>query len=87
MVQESGARVKVVEEVSIIKGSIKKYNKLPERMYVEDLAALETITEETIIEELRNRVQKGFPYTFIGDILLSINSNEMPVQFSASVSF
>lgn len=74
------------EEVSIVKGFIKKYETEPEKMYVEDLSALEKLTEETIIEELKHRMEKGFSYTFVGDVLLAINSNDMPKQFPKSVS-
>lgn len=74
------------EEVSIVRGFIKKYDTDPEKMYVEDLAALENLTEENIIEELRHRMKKGFSYTFVGDVLLAINSNDMPKEFPRSVS-
>lgn len=73
-------------EVSVVRGFIKKYDVEPEKMYVEDLAALEKLSEETIIEELRQRMVKGFSYTFVGDVLLSINSNEMPAELPRSVS-
>lgn len=72
--------------MSVVKGFIKKYDVEPEKMYVEDLAALEKLSEETIIEELRQRMLKGFSYTFVGDVLLSINSNEMPAELPRSVS-
>lgn len=73
------------EEVSICRGYIKRFETKPERMYVEDLAALENLTEDTILEELRHRCTKGFAYTFIGDVLLAINSNEMPSELPRSV--
>lgn len=74
------------EEVSICRGFIKRHEAKPERMYVEDLAALEHLTEDTILDELRHRVAKGFAYTFIGDVLLAINSNEMPAELPRPVS-
>lgn len=55
-------------------------------MFIEDLAALEKVSEDTIAEEIRNRLKKGYSYTFIGDVLLSLNSNEMPTDFPRSVS-
>lgn len=55
-------------------------------MYAEDLAALEKISEETIVEELKQRLSRGESYTFIGDVLLSLNSNEMPVEHPKTVS-
>lgn len=73
------------DEVSICRGHIKRHDAKPERMYVEDLAALEHLTEDTILEELRHRTSKGFPYTFVGDVLLAINSNEMPAELPRSV--
>lgn len=55
-------------------------------MYVEDLAALEKVSEEVIVEELKQRLSRGDSYTFIGDVLLSLNSNELPLEFPRSVS-
>lgn len=75
------------EEISIIKGYVKRYQQNPEKMFIEDLAALEKVSEETIAEEIRSRLKKGHSYTFIGDVLLSINSNEMPTVFPKSVRF
>lgn len=54
-------------------------------MFIEDLAALEKVSEETIADEIKNRLKKGHSYTFIGDVLLSLNSNEMPTEFPRSV--
>lgn len=47
----------------------------PEPMYVEDLAALDVLTEDNILEELRIKMSKGSYQTFIGDILLILNPN------------
>lgn len=80
------ARLIKRDEVSVCRGFIKRFEMAPERMYVEDLAALEKLNEDTILDELRHRTAKGFPYTFVGDILLSINSNEMPAELPKSVS-
>lgn len=74
------------DEISVCRNFIKRFEMAPERMYVEDLAALEKLNEDTILDELRHRTAKGFPYTFVGDILLSINSNEMPTELPKSVS-
>lgn len=54
-------------------------------MFIEDLAALEKVSEELIAEEIKNRLKKGHSYTFIGDVLLSVNSNEMSTDFPKSV--
>lgn len=47
----------------------------PEEMHTEDLAALEDVTEDTVLYELQERNKKGQNYTFIGDILLFLNPN------------
>lgn len=73
------------DEVSIVEGYIKKRNAVREKMIVEDLSALDRISEDRIITELRDRLLHGEPYTFIGDVLLSINSNELPTEYPRSV--
>ena len=70
-----------------MQGYLKKYDTDLEKMYVEDLAALERLTEDTIIGELRHRLETGFSYTFIGDVLIALNSNEMPHELPRSVNF
>lgn len=47
-----------------------------EDLLVEDLAALERITENTILEVLEARAKKQQFHTFIGDVLLVLNGNE-----------
>ncbi|XP_057665363.1 neither inactivation nor afterpotential protein C isoform X1 [Diorhabda carinulata] len=47
-----------------------------EPIYEEDLAALNPISERDILELLEKRVELGEYYTYIGDILLSLNPNE-----------
>lgn len=64
---------------------MKKFDMKPEKMYVEDLAALEKLTEENIIEQLQYRMENGESYTFIGDVLISLNSNDLPKDFKKSV--
>ncbi|CAH0394342.1 unnamed protein product [Bemisia tabaci] len=61
-------------EVQIRKGLLKvaETGEL-ESMHVEDLAALDVITEDTIVAELQARLAAGMPYTFIGDVLLYLN--------------
>lgn len=58
-----------------------------EQMIVEDLAALDKISEERILDELQFRMEKGDSYTYVGDVLLSLNSNEIPAKYPRSVSF
>ncbi|KAJ8686537.1 hypothetical protein QAD02_022331 [Eretmocerus hayati] len=48
----------------------------PERMYQEDLAALEQLTEDRILDELQARLKMGSFHTFVGDILVILNPNE-----------
>ena len=51
-----------------------------EKLYVEDLAALEKLSDDIIFEEVKNRMKIGSSYTYIGDILLSLNPNkEFPI--------
>ncbi|KAH0536768.1 hypothetical protein KQX54_000124, partial [Cotesia glomerata] len=45
-------------------------------MLTEDLAALEVITEETVLTELSQRFIQGHFHTFIGDTLVIINPNQ-----------
>lgn len=74
-------------EISIYKDTMRQYESKPEKMYVEDLAALEKITEEKLLTELSNRIVLGNSYTFVGDVLLSINSNELPTEYDRSVNY
>lgn len=75
------------EEISILKGCIKRFDAPLEQMFDEDLCAVENkLSEEKISEHLKYRLANGDSYTFVGDILLSINSNEMPTKFPRSVS-
>lgn len=48
-------------------------------MLVEDLSALNEINEKNILTEIDNRFQNGQCSTFIGDILLTLNTNEKTV--------
>lgn len=74
------------EEISILKGCIKKLDTPLEKMFDEDLCAVDKLSEEKISEHLKYRLANGDSYTFVGDVLLSINSNEMPTEFPRSVS-
>ncbi|XP_077275817.1 STKc_myosinIII_N_like and MYSc_Myo21 domain-containing protein ninaC isoform X1 [Temnothorax americanus] len=51
-------------------------NEPPEQMLMEDLAALDILTEDIILDELREKLRRGEYHTFIGDILLILNPNE-----------
>lgn len=68
-------------EIFVDRGYIKRFDGKPERMYQEDLAAIENPVEDAVLENLRNRLELGTSYSFIGDILLSLNSNDIENEF------
>lgn len=74
------------EEFKLIKGALKAADNKTEKMFVEDLAALETVSEETILEELIQRYKSGSTYTFVGDVLISMNANQPPPEYVRGVS-
>lgn len=47
----------------------------PETMQVEDLAALDFLSEDNILCELQIKYQKGSFTSFVGDVLLILNPN------------
>ncbi|XP_026667369.1 neither inactivation nor afterpotential protein C isoform X6 [Ceratina calcarata] len=64
-------------EVIVRKGFLKTHQTDPmEPMFMEDLAALEILTEDAILDELHERLRQGYYHSFIGDILLILNPNE-----------
>ncbi|XP_076245850.1 STKc_myosinIII_N_like and MYSc_Myo21 domain-containing protein ninaC [Calliopsis andreniformis] len=64
-------------EVIIRKGFLKTHQTDPlEPMFMEDIAALEILTEDTILDELHERLRQGYYHSFVGDILLILNPNE-----------
>ena len=68
-------------ETIICNGLLRTHDSKTEKLFVEDLAALERLSDDTIFEELKNRMKIGSTYTFIGDILLSMNPNkEFPIH-------
>lgn len=54
----------------------KSINKKIEKMDVEDLAALDYLTEDSILRELESRLSDGNFHSYIGDVLLILNPNE-----------
>lgn len=42
-------------------------------MYTDDLATLEVLTEDAIVEQLHKRYNQNQIYTYIGDILVAVN--------------
>lgn len=75
------------EEISILNGCIKRYEEEPEKMIVEDMCAMDQISEEKLSDLMKKRLERGDSYTFAGDVLISVNSNELPENFSRAVSF
>lgn len=61
-------------------------SKQPETMQVEDLAALENVTEDNIVVELQTKLAKGSFTSFIGDILLILNPNINEDIYNEAVS-
>ena len=56
-----------------------------EPMFMEDLAALEVLTEDAILDELHERLRQGYFHSFIGDILLILNPNEKQDIYGSDV--
>ncbi|XP_076177941.1 STKc_myosinIII_N_like and MYSc_Myo21 domain-containing protein ninaC [Ptiloglossa arizonensis] len=64
-------------EVMVRKNFLKTHKTDPmEPMFMEDVAALETLTEDAILDELNERLLQGYYHSFVGDILLILNPNE-----------
>lgn len=42
-------------------------------MYMDDLAALDLLSEDAIVDQLQNRYERSQIYTYIGDILVAVN--------------
>ncbi|XP_051158327.1 neither inactivation nor afterpotential protein C isoform X3 [Leptopilina boulardi] len=64
-------------EVIVYEGFLKTHQTEPlEPMLTEDLSALDNLTEDSILNELHERLKLGFFHTFVGDILLILNPNE-----------
>lgn len=55
-------------------------------MLTEDLAALDVLSENIILDELRERLQRGEYHTFVGDVLLILNPNEKHNIYGGYVS-
>jgi len=61
-------------EVTTKHGKLKPDRKSkPQPMYVDDLAALDILSEGGIVEQLQCRFQQNQIYTYIGDILVAVN--------------
>ncbi|KAK0157852.1 hypothetical protein PV328_011542 [Microctonus aethiopoides] len=64
---------------SLVRNGYLKADKIEfsEVMLTEDLAALESLTEDTILDELHERLRQGDFHSFVGDVLLILNPNEI----------
>ncbi|KAM3967535.1 myosin-IIIb [Aphomia sociella] len=61
-------------EATTKRGKLKSHRKArPEKMYTDDLATLEVLTEDAIVEQLQKRYNQNHIYTYIGDILVAVN--------------
>ncbi|XP_043279614.1 myosin-IIIb-like isoform X2 [Venturia canescens] len=72
--QRNEGRVKRQPEVTTKHGKLKTDRKAqPKKMYMDDLAALDLLSEDAIVDQLQNRYMQTQIYTYIGDILVSVN--------------
>jgi len=72
--QRADGRVHRQPEVTTKHGKLKTDRKTrPEKMYMDDLAALDVLSEEAIVDQLQHRYEQTQIYTYIGDILVAVN--------------
>ncbi|XP_063238781.1 myosin-IIIb-like [Bacillus rossius redtenbacheri] len=72
--QRAEGRTHRQPEVTTKHGKLKSDRKSkPQRMYMDDLAALDILTEDAIVEQLQRRFEQKQIYTYIGDILVAVN--------------
>ncbi|CAB3239895.1 unnamed protein product [Arctia plantaginis] len=72
--QRAEGRGSRAPEATTKRGKLKSHRKArPEKMYTDDLATLEVLTEDAIVEQLQKRYVQDQIYTYIGDILVAVN--------------
>lgn len=72
--QRVEGRVHRQPEVTTKHGKLKTYRKAKaEKMYMDDLAALDMLSEDGIVDQLQHRYEQAQIYTYIGDILVAVN--------------
>ncbi|GAB1869950.1 non-specific serine/threonine protein kinase [Camponotus japonicus] len=72
--QRTEGRTHRQPEVTTKHGKLKTDRKTrPEKMYMDDLAALDMLSEEAIVDQLQHRYEQAQIYTYIGDILVAVN--------------
>ncbi|KAK2723178.1 myosin-IIIb-like isoform X3 [Artemia franciscana] len=70
----SGGASRREPEPTIRQGNLKQDRKAKlQPMYVDDLASLENLTNDIIVDHLQRRFSQGQIYTYIGDILIAVN--------------
>lgn len=72
-------------EMIVCNGYIQTHDNKLEKMFVEDLAAVEPLSDDTLLEVIRNRSKMGSNYSFIGDVLLSMNPNKACPHYDKKV--
>lgn len=73
-------------ESIVCNGFVQTHDNKMEKMFVEDLAALEPLSDDGLLEEIRNRLKIGANFTFIGDVLLSVNPNKVYPTYDRKVN-
>ncbi|GBP22033.1 Myosin-IIIa [Eumeta japonica] len=72
--QRAEGRSSRAADATTKRGKLKSHRKArPEKMYTDDLATLDVLTEDAIVEQLRERYNDNQIYTYIGDILIAVN--------------
>lgn len=75
------------ESALLSANTLKVLDEPVQHLLVEDLAALDTLTDSTVLEELKQRFETKKFQTFIGDILLTINPYEHCTIYGHDVSY
>lgn len=75
----------VGEEIAIFKGGLKRYAEQPSKLVAEDLCAIVNLSEATVLETLKMRLSQRHAFTFAGDVLISLNSNDQPTEYPKSL--
>lgn len=73
-------------ETLVCNGMVRTHDSKTEKLCVEDLAALERLNDDSILDEIRNRFKIGSTYSFIGDVLLSLNPNKSVPVYDKKVA-
>lgn len=72
--QRNGKRKPSHPEMTLRHGNLKADRKTrPQKIFVDDLASLDQLTEDLILEQLKSRYERNQIYTYIGDILIAVN--------------